>query len=96
MNDMTSPSTLDSGAPAALQRKPVVLVPACNRMLGEHPFHVAGKKYLDAVRLAGAQPLIVPYAEADDIDGLLDLADGSPSNGSTSGASPRWNAWCPT
>ena len=34
---------------------PLVLVPACNRMLGEHPFHIAGKKYLDAVRLAGAK-----------------------------------------
>ena len=35
--------------------KPVVLVPACNRALGEHPFHVAGKKYIDAVRLAASR-----------------------------------------
>ena len=38
--------------------KPVVLVPACNRMLGQHLFHVAGKKYVNAVRLAGCQPLV--------------------------------------
>jgi len=57
-------------------RRPVVLVPACNRMLGQHPFHVAGKKYVDAVRLAGCQPLIVPGAQRDEIDALLDLADG--------------------
>jgi gamma-glutamyl-gamma-aminobutyrate hydrolase PuuD len=38
----------------------VVLVPACNRMLGEHPFHIVGRKYVDAVRLAGALPLVVP------------------------------------
>ena len=32
--------------------KPVVLVPSCNRMIGQHPFHVAGRKYIEAVRLA--------------------------------------------
>jgi len=47
---------------APQSNKPVVLVPACNRMMGQHPFHVAGKKYVDAVRLAGCQPLIVPTA----------------------------------
>ena len=75
MNDMTQP-------------KPIVLVPACNRMLGEHPFHIAGKKYLDAVRLAGGQPLIVPSADADEIDTLLDLADGVLLTGSPSNVHP--------
>ena len=56
--------------------RPVVLVPACNRRLGEHPFHVAGRKYVDAVRLAGALPLVVPGLELDDIDAVLDLAQG--------------------
>jgi putative glutamine amidotransferase len=69
--------------------KPVVLVPACNRMMGEHPFHVAGKKYLDAVRLAGCQPLIVPTAEIDEIDALLDIADGIFLTGSASNVHPR-------
>ncbi len=50
-------------APAA---KPVVLVPACNRQLGHHPFHIAGKKYVDFVRLAGCLPLVVPNADAGD------------------------------
>ena len=45
--------------------RPIVLVPACNRMLGAHPFHVAGKKYIDAVRLASCQPLIVADADAN-------------------------------
>ena len=69
----------DSGCPRVmngLKRKPVVLVPACNRQLGEHPFHVVGKKYIDAVRLAGALPLVVPTALPEDLDALLDLADG--------------------
>jgi putative glutamine amidotransferase len=58
-------------------------------MLGEHPFHIAGKKYLDAVRLAGGLPLIVPSAEPDEIDALLDLADGVLLTGSPSNVDPR-------
>lgn len=68
--------------------RPVVLVPACNRMLGDHPFHVAGKKYVDAVRLAGCQPLVVPGAELDEIDALLDIADGVLLTGSPSNVHP--------
>jgi putative glutamine amidotransferase len=68
--------------------KPIVLVPACNRMLGQHPFHVAGKKYVDAVRLAGAQPLIVPTAELGEFDALLDLAHGVLLTGSASNVHP--------
>ena len=69
--------------------RPVVLVPACNRMLGEHPFAVAGHKYIAAVRLAGCQPLIVPGVEVDDIDALLDVADGVLLTGSASNVDPR-------
>ncbi len=69
--------------------KPVVLVPACNRMLGDHAFHVAGKKYVDAVRLAGCTPLIVPTALVDELDALLDLADGVLLTGSASNVHPR-------
>lgn len=65
-------------------RKPVVLVPACNRMMGDHPFHMAGKKYLDAVRLAGCLPLIVPSSSPGELDELLALADGVLLTGSKS------------
>jgi putative glutamine amidotransferase len=88
MNDMTLPLNPSPAAAAAALRKPVVLVPACNRVLGEHPFHVAGKKYLDAVRLAGCQPLIVPSAEEAELDALLDLADGVLLTGSPSNVHP--------
>lgn len=71
-----------------MPRRPVVLVPACNRMMGHHPFHMAGRKYVDAVRLAGAQPLIVPTARADEIDDLLDLAHGLFLTGSQSNVHP--------
>ncbi|WP_157266227.1 gamma-glutamyl-gamma-aminobutyrate hydrolase family protein [Azohydromonas aeria] len=69
-------------------RPPVVLVPACNRVLGEHPFHVAGAKYVAAVRLAGALPLVVPDASAGELDALLGLADGVLLTGSPSNVHP--------
>jgi putative glutamine amidotransferase len=70
----------------------VVLVPACNRMLGEHPFHIAGAKYVEAVRLAGALPLVVPglghpQGQAE-LDALLDLAHGVLLTGSPSNVHP--------
>jgi putative glutamine amidotransferase len=68
---------------------PVVLVPACNRQLGHHPFHIAGKKYVDFVRLAGCLPLVVPNALDTEIDTLLDLADGVLLTGSPSNVHPR-------
>lgn len=68
--------------------KPVVLVPACNRQIGQHPFHIAGKKYVDFVRLAGCLPLVVPTAQDDDVDALLALADGVLLTGSPSNVHP--------
>jgi putative glutamine amidotransferase len=68
---------------------PVVLVPACNRQIGLHPFHVAGKKYIDFVRLAGCLPLVVPNAQDSEIDALLALADGVLLTGSPSNVHPR-------
>lgn len=68
--------------------KPVVLVPACNRMMGDHPFQMAGKKYIDAVRLAGCLPLIVPSSTPDELDELLELADGLLLTGSQSNVHP--------
>lgn len=86
---MDTPSFLMTAAATAAKPKPVVLVPACNRMLGAHPFHVAGKKYVDAVRLAGCQPLIVPTALVEELDALLALADGVLLTGSASNVHPR-------
>lgn len=73
---------------AELNRPPVVLVPACQRVLGRHPFHVAGKKYIDAVRLAGCLPLVVPAAQPDELPALLELASGLLLTGSPSNVHP--------
>jgi putative glutamine amidotransferase len=69
-------------------RKPVALVPACNRLVGPHPFHIVGHKYIEAVRLAGCQPLVVPSAAPEEFDALLDLADGLFLTGSPSNVHP--------
>jgi putative glutamine amidotransferase len=71
-----------------MKPKPIVLIPGCNRIVGKHPFHIAGKKYTDFIRLADCQPLIVPTASADEIESLLDLADGVLLTGSPSNVHP--------
>jgi putative glutamine amidotransferase len=72
--------------------KPLVLVPGCNRMLNGHPFHVIGKKYIDAVRLAGCTPLIMPTASfdelGDELEALLAIAHGLLLTGSASNVHP--------
>jgi len=73
---------------ASTPRPPFVLVTSCNRMLGEHAFHIAGRKYVDAVRLAGAMPLIAPPFEEAELDNLLDAVDGVLLTGSPSNVHP--------
>lgn len=68
--------------------KPTVLVPTCTRQLGEHPFHVVGKKYIDAVRLAGCLPVVVPSGSPDELEDWLALADGVFLTGSPSNVHP--------
>jgi putative glutamine amidotransferase len=72
-----------------MTRKPVVLIPSCNRVIGQYPFHVAGKKYAEAVRLAGCLPLVVPAIAANEIDDLLDVAEGVLLTGSPSNVHPQ-------
>lgn len=75
--------------PSTQRNPPIVLVPACSKMLGHHPFQAAGKKYLDAVRLAGCLPVVVPAAQPEEVDALLALADGVFLTGSVSNTHPR-------
>ena len=67
---------------------PRVLLPACNRMRGPHPFHMVGRKYVEAVRLAGCLPVIVPAAHPDELEDWLGLADGVLLTGSPSNVDP--------
>ncbi len=70
-------------------RRPVVLLPADNRPVGRHPSHLVGRKYVEAVRLAGCLPLVVPSADAADVSDLLALADGVFLTGSPSNVGPH-------
>lgn len=71
-------------------RTPVVLLPADYRQLGDHPFHVVGHKYVDAViHAAQAFPLVVPaLGAASEIAVALDVADGILLPGAVSNVHP--------
>jgi len=80
-------------------RTPVVGIPCDHRMVGRHPFHMAGEKYIKAVHEStGAVPLLIPSLPSpvppgellESIDALL--FPGSPSNVSPAhygGPAPR-------
>lgn len=73
---------------SALARPPVVLLPACHREVERLPFQIVSRKYVEAVRLAGAVPLVVPAAPVDELGALLDVADGVLLTGSPSNVHP--------
>lgn len=72
------------------KRTPVVLLPADSRRLGDHPFHVAGHKYVNAVvQAAQALPLIIPALGSEsDVTALLEVADGILLPGAVSNVHP--------
>jgi putative glutamine amidotransferase len=74
----------------SLPSKPVVLIPACTKDIGAHPYHAVQKKYVEAV-LLGAQctPILLPPIGFDDsIEDLLDRVDGIMLTGSPSNVHP--------
>jgi putative glutamine amidotransferase len=79
-----------SGVQKKSLRKPIVLIPADVKQIGEHPFHAVGQKYLMAVaEAAGAVPLLVPAISSHiDLDDLLTIADGVLLTGSPSNVHP--------
>lgn len=70
--------------------KPVVLIPACSRDIGVHPYHAVQKKYVDAVLLgAECTPILLPAIGMDaDVEALLDRVDGIMLTGSPSNVHP--------
>lgn len=71
-----------------IHRSPRVLLPMCSRDLEGHPFQVVGEKYLNALQLAGCQPLLLPSMSGQDMHAILDLADGVLLTGSPSNIEP--------
>ncbi|MGQ0742436.1 MAG: gamma-glutamyl-gamma-aminobutyrate hydrolase family protein [Alphaproteobacteria bacterium] len=71
-------------------RPPIVGIPCDHRMIGQHPFHAAGQKYIVAVKeAAGALPLLVPVlAEPLSPSDILEAVDGILFTGSPSNVAP--------
>jgi putative glutamine amidotransferase len=73
------------------RKRPVIGIPADRRMLGEHPFHVVGEKYITAVLdAAGGIPLLIPAIGREfEMEELLDGLDGVLFTGSASNIEPH-------
>lgn len=71
-------------------RRPIVIVPACTRQIGAHPYHTTQFKYVDAVVLgADCAPLLLPALGGQtDFESVLDACDGVMLTGSPSNVHP--------
>jgi putative glutamine amidotransferase len=71
--------------------RPLVGVIADRRMVGPHPFHMVGEKYLRAaIDAADAYPVMLPaLTEGFDVLDVLDRLDGLYLTGSPSNVEPR-------
>jgi len=72
-------------------RRPLIGLPADRRMIGQHPFHAVGEKYIRAVvEAAGAIALLIPaLGEELQADELLERLDGILFTGSPSNVEPH-------
>jgi putative glutamine amidotransferase len=72
------------------RKRPVIGLPADRRMIGDHPFHAVGHKYVRAVvEAADAVPLLIPaLGDLVSIDEVLDVVDGLVFTGSPSNVEP--------
>jgi len=70
--------------------RPIVGIPACVKPIGNHDFHVVGRKYVDAlVTAAGCTPLLLPaLGDRQDVAKLLSMLDGLLLTGSASNVEP--------
>jgi putative glutamine amidotransferase len=70
--------------------KPLIGIPADRRMLGLHPFHCVGEKYINAVAEgADAIPLLIPALGGRDLNAILGGVDGLLLTGSASNVEPH-------
>jgi putative glutamine amidotransferase len=71
--------------------RPIVVIPACTKLIEGHPFDAVGRKYSAAVaEVAECQPLIAPLgASMADIGAVLDVADAILLSGSLSNVAPQ-------
>jgi putative glutamine amidotransferase len=81
-----------------MPRKPLIGVPADRKIIGLHPFHTVGEKYLTALTdVAGVTPLVIPsLADRLSVDALLDALDGLLFTGSPSNVGPEYYGGSPS
>jgi putative glutamine amidotransferase len=74
----------------ASNTRPVIGIPADRRMIGPHPFHAVGEKYITAVvQAADCLPLLIPVLETPlDVAEILARVDGIFFTGSPSNVEP--------
>ena len=76
------------------QKRPIVGIPACIKILGDQAFHAVGAKYIDAVvSAANCTPVLLPaIGNLQDLTAILELVDGVLLTGSVSNVAPeRYN-----
>jgi len=79
------------------RRKPLIGIPADRRILGPHPFHCVGEKYVLAVaEAADAIPLLIPSLGDGNLEELLEQLDGILLTGSPSNVEPQRYAGPPS
>ena len=78
--------------------KPLIGIPADRRILGPHPFHCVGEKYIAAVAKASeAIPVLIPSLGEDaDLEAILASVDGILLTGSPSNVEPQRYAGPPS
>jgi putative glutamine amidotransferase len=70
--------------------KPLIGIPADRRMLGPHPFHCVGEKYIAAVAEgADAVAVLIPSLGEANLDEILGSVDGILLTGSPSNVEPH-------
>jgi len=71
------------------RRKPLIGIPADRRILGPHPFHCVGEKYILAIaEAADAIPVLIPALGDRHLDEVLERVDGVLLTGSPSNVEP--------
>jgi putative glutamine amidotransferase len=81
-----------------MNKRPVIGIPADRRMIGPHPFHAVGEKYIAAVvQAADCLPLLIPVLETPlDVSEILARVDGIFFPGSPSNVEPRHYSGSPS
>ncbi|MCB6182130.1 gamma-glutamyl-gamma-aminobutyrate hydrolase family protein [Leeia sp. TBRC 13508] len=81
-----------------MQTKPIIGLCADRKMLGMHPFHAVGEKYINAV-IHGAESFAVvlpSLGDAQSMEQTLDMVDGLLFTGSPSNVEPKHYAGAPS